>query len=295
MNADPQLVKFVYDAIYAGVIGNAVYDGLKMVFQPIFGGLWEKWRKKGQKKEELEKEITEVLEKEPEKREQIENLPLYKFYQYHSGSGDNVAGDKIINNYFSQKIERFIVNGNVIIVSDKAIRKVLPHSIPSTLGKDVTDYIKVVIKSNRFGRKVEIRVPYDMTVRVFIDFVVYVLKLPWSCRIDELMILFEFSYAVIFKEDKLSLNITLREAGIVNGDEVQLSISALWRDEIKDVEQEDARRGPVMYEMSGRMKELTIRAQAQKARGILTQSKIKLLVDRCFAFVDRIDSSTIIE
>lgn len=176
------------------------------------------------------------------------------------------------------------LNGNVIIVSDKAIKKVLPYSIHSSIAEDVTDYIKVVVKSNRFGRKVQVRVPHDITVSAFIDLVVDVLGLPWSHQIDELMISFDFSYAVVFGEERLSLNTTLRKAGISDGEEVQLSISALWTDEIEKAEQEEM--GPVMYEMGSRMQTLARRAAAREARGSLTRSKIKSLADSSFTFVD---------
>jgi hypothetical protein len=70
------------------------------------------------------------------------------------------------------------VKGDVFIVSERAVREVLSRSLQSPVAQDVTDYIKIVVKSNRFGRKIQFQVPHDMTVGAFIDLVVNVLQLP---------------------------------------------------------------------------------------------------------------------
>jgi uncharacterized ubiquitin-like protein YukD len=188
-----------------------------------------------------------------------------------------------------------IVKGNVLIVSERAVREALPRSLQSPVAQDVTDYIKVVVKSNRFGRKVQFQVPHDMTVGAFIDLVVDVLQLPWSKTIDELMISFNFSYSVVFGDKKLPLNQSLRDAGISDGDEVQLSITAIWTDEIE--KQEEEMKKDVEYCLTYCLTAKPLQKQAEimqkhenarKARGTLTQSKIKVLADSCFAFVDKI-------
>lgn len=130
------------------------------------------------------------------------------------------------------------VKGNVLIVNERAVREALSRSLQSPVAQDVTDYIKIVVKSKRFGREVQFQVPHDITVGAFIDLVVDVLQLPWSKPVDELMLSFDFSYSVVFGEKKLSLNQSLRDAGISDGDEVQLSITVIWTDEIEKQEQE---------------------------------------------------------
>jgi uncharacterized ubiquitin-like protein YukD len=199
--------------------------------------------------------------------------------------GTNIHGD------VAKLTQIGTVNGNVLIVSDMAVREALSRSLQSPVAQDVTDYIKVVVKSNRFGRKVQFQVPHDMTVGAFIDLVVDVLQLPSSKHIDELMLSFEFRYSVVFSEKKLPLNQSLRDAGISDGDEVQLSITAIWTDEIK--KQEEEMKKDVMYclttELLQRQAEMMQKHEnARKARGTLTQSKIKVLADSCFAFVDKI-------
>jgi uncharacterized ubiquitin-like protein YukD len=175
------------------------------------------------------------------------------------------------------------VKGDVFIVSERAVREVLSRSLQSPVAQDVTDYIKIVVKSNRFGRKIQFQVPHDMTVGAFIDLVVNVLQLPWSKRIDELMISFDFSYSVVFGDKKLPLNQSLRDAGISDGDEVQLFIRAIWTDELEKEEQE---MKDVIYTLTA--EQLLRRENARRARGVLSQSKIKLLADSCFAFIDEI-------
>ena len=188
--------------------------------------------------------------------------------------GTNIHGDV-------EKLTQIgTVNGNVLIVSERAVREALPRLLQSPVAQDVTDYIKVVVKSNRFGRKVQFQVPHDITVRAFIDLVVDILQLPWSKRIriiDELMLSFDFSYSVVFGDKKLPPNQSLRNAGISDGDEVQLSIT--WTDKSEKEEQE---MKDVIY------MRLPRRENARKARGVLSESKIKLLADSCFAFIDEI-------
>ncbi len=194
-----------------------------------------------------------------------------------TGRGTNIHGD------VAKLTQIGTVNGNVLIVSERAVREALPSSLQSPVAHDVTDYIKIVVKSNRFGRKVQFQVPHDITVGAFIDLVVDVLQLPWSKRIDELMLSFDFSYSVVFREKKLPLKQTLHDAGISDGDELQLSITAIWTDEI---EKEEQRMKDVFYMLTA--EQLSKRERARKARGVLNQSKIKSLADGCFAFIDEI-------
>ena len=146
--------------------------------------------------------------------------------------GTNIHGD------VAKLTQIGTVNGNILIVNERAVKEALPRSLRSSVAQDVTDYIKVVVRSNRFGRKVQLQVPHDITVGAFIDLVVEVLHLPWSKSIDELMISLDFSYSVVFGEKKLPLNQSLRDAGISDEDEIQLSIRSIWTDEIEEQEQE---------------------------------------------------------
>jgi hypothetical protein len=182
------------------------------------------------------------------------------------------------------------VNGDVFIVSDKAVADAFadpPPYVDSSIATDDTDYIYVVVRSNRFGRRVKVRVPHDMKVRAFIRLLAQILNLPWKASVDQLMISFDFSYTVVLGDEKLSLSTTLRGAGLNDGDEIQLSITATWSDDIKEAEREEAKMGrAVIYEMGSLMNQLAQREAARRARGRLTRSKIKALADSFFRFVD---------
>lgn len=206
---------------------------------------------------------------------------------------DNTGSETDIHGDVEKLLQIGTVNGNVLFVNEKAVKDALPRSSQSPMATDVTDYIKVIVKSNRFGRKVQFQVPHDMSISAFIDVVVAVLKLPWSKSVDELMISFRFSYSVVFSEKKISLNKTLRDAGISDGAEVQLSITSIWTDEIEEAEQRKAEVHQERYyfitpSMGGSMQELAKHEAARQARGILTQSRIKSLADKYFAYIDEI-------
>jgi hypothetical protein len=192
----------------------------------------------------------------------------------------NIAGD------VGKLIQIGQVLGDVIVVSDKATRSALEKTIKSDFAKDSTDFIRVFVKSNRFGRKIEFRVPQEITANGFIDLVTDLLGLPWNTRINELMISFSFSYSVVFNNDTLSLRQTLKDAGIVDGSEVQLSIRSIWTDEIAEEDRREQARGPVMYEAGGRLQQLAAREATRSARGHMTQGRVKSLADEHFKFID---------
>jgi hypothetical protein len=207
--------------------------------------------------------------------------------------GGNMEESERNNTSIQGNVERLTqigtVNGDVFIVSNAAVNDVFtnpPPHVDSSIVTDATEYISVVVKSNRFGRRVKVRVPHDMGVRAFIRLLAQLLNFPWNGTVHQLMISFDFSYAVIFGDKKLSLTETLREAGLSDGDEIQLSITAKWSDDIEAAEHKEAKMGPVMYEMGGRMAQLAKRSSAQHARGSLTRDRIKSLADGFFQFVD---------
>jgi hypothetical protein len=201
----------------------------------------------------------------------------------NTGSETNIHGD------VGKLIQIGTVNGNVLIVDEKAVKEALLSSPQGLTATDITEYIKVVVKSNRFGRRVQFQVPHSMSISAFIDLVVAVLKLPWSKYVGELMISFRFRYSVVFGEEKIPLDKTLRDAGISDGDEVQLSIASIWTDEVEEAEHGEVENGlAVLYEMGGRMGELARREAARQARGILTQSRIKSIADGYFEYIDEI-------
>lgn len=182
------------------------------------------------------------------------------------------------------------VMGNVLIVDERVTRGTLETLSRETDSSqfrfsDIADYIRVILKSNRFGRKVQFQIPSDMTVSAFIALVVKTLQLPRTKHIDELMISIQFSYSLIFGEEELQLNKTLRQAGIQNESELQLFVSHWWKDEL-----ETGGGVPgVMYHLN--FDECRRLEEARETRGPLTRRKIrkiKSLANSCFAFIDEI-------
>lgn len=202
----------------------------------------------------------------------------------------NPMGDAF-NTSISGDVQRLIqigeVHGNVFIVSDTAIKTELPQ-INANFASDATDFIHVFVKSNRFGRKIKLKVPHEISARAFIDLTVQVLGLPWSRYVPELMISFDFRYSVVFGETTLSLSQNLKDAGIIDGSEIQLLIKSIWTDKIAEAEQKEREMGEVMYEMGSRMRVLAERDAARVARGRMTQSKVKSLADQQFKFIDEV-------
>jgi len=204
-----------------------------------------------------------------------------------TGNKNNIHGD------VEKLVKIGTVQGNVFIISDKAIKDTLggtwnaPSSRHPYPTEDVTQYLKVLIKSNRFGRKIQVRVPQDMTVSAFISFTVDILRLPWSKSLDELMISLRFSYAVVYQGKKIPLNKTLISAGIKDGTEVELFITAVCTDEIERAEKEEAKMN-VMYEMGSRFRELAKRRAIRESRGPITSSKIKSWADDLFTHIDEL-------
>lgn len=193
------------------------------------------------------------------------------------------------------------LHGNVFIINNSAIKKSwepTPRDSRSSDGlfesEDVTNYINVIIKSNRFGKRIQLRVPQNISVNAFIDTAVATLELPRNRKIKELMISFSFSYSIIYQGKKLPPGSTFSDEGITDGTEVELSIQAIWTDDIEKLEKEESKMN-VMYEMTGRMRELQRRRDARSERGIMTGEKIRSWANSFFSYIDELGESTRIQ
>jgi len=95
------LVTFVQEAIVSGVAGSVAYDGLKVVLGTSFDRL--STYISNDETAKFEGALEMLLEENDELRKQIEALKEGKevfstvINQSHTGSGDNVGGDKIVN------------------------------------------------------------------------------------------------------------------------------------------------------------------------------------------------------
>ena len=95
---NPDLVAFVWSAVASGVIGNATYDGIKLVLGEGFDRLSSYAEEN--KKSDFEIALHAILETNEEIRQKLSLLqenPANIQQQNHSGSGDNIGGDKMVN------------------------------------------------------------------------------------------------------------------------------------------------------------------------------------------------------
>lgn len=95
---DPNLIVFVWNAVTSGVIGNAAYDGIKS----ILGKGFERLASYAKENKESEFEIAllsiiETNEKIAQELSQLQAGITNIQQQRHSGTGDNIGRDKIVN------------------------------------------------------------------------------------------------------------------------------------------------------------------------------------------------------
>ena len=99
---------------------------------------------------------------------------------------------------------------------------------------DATETIEVLIHSNRFGRSFRVRIPTDAKPNYLLGMLRGTLKLKFS-NVDEDMGV-ELSYTYYLRHDgqAIPLNTTLADAGVKNGDRLELWVRATLRDLIDD-------------------------------------------------------------
>jgi hypothetical protein len=95
---DPNLIEFVWEAITAGVIGSAAYEGVRAILGKGYDKLAS--YSKNKQKSNFDATLLSILEEDERVKQQLsqlqKNLISYQ-KQTHSGVGDNVGRDKIIN------------------------------------------------------------------------------------------------------------------------------------------------------------------------------------------------------
>ena len=91
------LIDFAFGGL-TGIAGNTVYDGLKLIMGSSFPSLDASV--KADDKGKFEIILQTAMEQNKEIKQQLEQLKngqkVTFVKQKHSGSGDNVAGDKIV-------------------------------------------------------------------------------------------------------------------------------------------------------------------------------------------------------
>jgi hypothetical protein len=149
---------------------------------------------------------------------------------------------------------------------------------------EATEFVTLYLWSNRFGRVFEFKVPLDITCSALIDQLVERLSLPWSKKVAELMLSFDFSYSIVFDRQKIPLSQTLRQAGCKEGDVLTLHITAIFEDLL---EQEGEKMKDVIYMLTAEVLERQVKLERlwQETRP-LTRGHVKSAADSCFSHVD---------
>lgn len=138
--------------------------------------------------------------------------------------------------------------------------------------------------STRFDRFFRMSCDLAWTASATVDYVVSTLSLPWHKELAELGMRWSFSYGIVHNDSAITLNRTLKGAGLTNGDVIRLNISGTYED-VYEQELSKMWDGTKMYEMGGAMRmDQRLRAQIA-ARGPLTSERLRAIADSCFASV----------
>jgi len=220
---------------------------------------------------------------------------------------DETSNQNIVHGNVGKFTTIGTVNGNVLIINEKttteAINKAVKYStppLPQYPVSDIANYIKVIVKSKRFGRKIQFQVPHTMTVSAFTNLVVDVLQLPSSKSVDEFMVSLDFRYSIMFGETELSPMKNLQDVGIENSSEVELNIATKWTDKIENKRSSEVdiryfgpkQGGDNRAELSDLIglasAFLGNRDVREVARKVIPQEKIESWTNNYFKYVDEI-------
>jgi len=93
-----------------------------------------------------------------------------------------------------------------------------------------------------------------------------------------------FSYKLVYGEHSVPLRTTLKEAGIVIGSTVKISISGSYNDLYENEIKQMWEPGKMYEIMSTVMREMELKKKIED-RGRLTRERLKQIADSCFAHV----------
>jgi hypothetical protein len=122
------------------------------------------------------------------------------------------------------------LEGNVFVTSSQTLKKFVEDRAEREKFVDSTPYITVTLVSERFGRRVQVPVPPDITAGALALSLVKMLKLPRNHRVEELGFELIFSYTVMFKGTRVGKWTKLSAAGIEDRSEIGLQIDFEWKD-----------------------------------------------------------------
>lgn len=149
---------------------------------------------------------------------------------------------------------------------------------------EVSDREFIYLHSTRFDKFFRMNCELEWTTSRTIDYIVSTLSLPWRKEIPELGMRWSFRYKLVYGEHSVPLRRTLREAGIVVGSTVKISISGRYEDLYENEIKQMWEPGKVYEIMSAMMRETELKKKVEE-RGRLTQERLKQIADSCFAHV----------
>jgi len=122
------------------------------------------------------------------------------------------------------------LEGNVFVTDSRTLKQFVEDKDERDKFVDATPYISVTLVSQRFGRRVQLQIPPDITAGALAESIVRMLKLPRNHKIEELGFELIFSYTVMFAEMRVGKWTKLSTVGVKAGSEIGLRIDFEWKD-----------------------------------------------------------------
>lgn len=117
----------------------------------------------------------------------------------------------------------------------------LPCPAPSNMANgvekafpDSEDTIEVIVHCNRFGRSFRLRVPPEATPSYLLGMLRDTLKLRFSNIDETLGVELSYTYALRHKGEAIPLRTSIKDAGVIEGDRLELWIRVTLRDLLED-------------------------------------------------------------
>jgi hypothetical protein len=149
---------------------------------------------------------------------------------------------------------------------------------------EVSDHEFIYLHSTRFDKFFRMNCELEWTANRTIDYIVSTLSLPWRTELPELGMRWSFSYKLVYGESSVPLRGMLKDAGILVGSIVKISINGNYEDLYENKIKQMWEPGK-MYEIMSRMMRETELKKKIEERGRLTQERLRQIADSCFAHV----------
>lgn len=170
-------------------------------------------------------------------------------------------------------------------LDSSACTKVQKETVHPWPDIEMSDAEFVYLHSTRFDKFFRMSCSLDWTADRTIDYLTETLDLPWNIEVQNVGMKWSFSYGLRFDEKAISLDVTLRDAGVKNGSVIQISISGLYED-LYEKELKEAFDGEKLYMITAEMLRRRSWLEEQVAsRRSLTQARLKEIADSCFRHV----------